>query len=295
MRIAILGTGLMGSAMADGLMQAGHEIVVYNRTPAKVQALVERGAVAVSTPAQALRETDAAIVVLPDAASVRTLLLEEDTRVSLQGRRVLNASTTKPHEIILLADELARHGACLSEVSIMVGPDALRERQAEFILGAPAEDAAFWRELLQALGTRVDLAGGIGAASKAETPVLMTSVFGIITAAYAAAAVIKLGIPRDIAEHYIAQSTPGAQYLLPNLLSRNYEECMASVDNFVVVAHAAQTAARELGLPHSVLADIADLFDQAQRRGYGALDGTSVGEVLLEPDTLSSSKTSAGT
>ena len=194
MRIAILGTGLMGAALAEGLHKAGHDIVVYNRTAAKAQALVAFGAIAVSTVAEALMQTDAAIAVLPDADSLRALLLTDDTRASLRGRRVLNASTTKPEQIVQIASEVAENAGHLSEVSIMVGPDALRDRQAEFILGAPSEDVAFWSEILQSIASRVDLAGGIGDASKAETPILLASMFGVVTAAYAAAAAIKTAL-----------------------------------------------------------------------------------------------------
>ncbi len=283
MRIAILGTGLMGAALAEGLHKAGHDIVVYNRTAAKAQALVAFGAIAVSTVAEALMQTDAAIAVLPDADSLRALLLTDDTRASLRGRRVLNASTTKPEQIVQIASEVAENAGHLSEVSIMVGPDALRDRQAEFILGAPSEDVAFWSEILQSIASRVDLAGGIGDASKAETPILLASMFGVVTAAYAAAAVIKLNIPRAISEHYIGMSVPGAEYLLPNLLSRNYDQCMASVDNFAVVSETALASARTLDLPEHVLVGISALFAEAQRRGFGAQDGTAIGEVLLKP------------
>ncbi len=283
MRIAILGTGLMGAALAEGLLKAGHDIVVYNRTAAKAQALVAFGAIAVSTVAEALMQTDAAIAVLPDADSLRALLLTDDTRASLRGRRVLNASTTKPEQIVQIASEVAENAGHLSEVSIMVGPDALRDRQAEFILGAPSEDVAFWSEILQSIASRVDLAGGIGDASKAETPILLASMFGVVTAAYAAAAAIKLNIPRAISEHYIGMSVPGAEYLLPNLLSRNYDQCMASVDNFAVVSETALASARTLDLPEHVLVGISALFAEAQRRGFGAQDGTAIGEVLLKP------------
>ncbi len=273
----------MGSALAESLILAGHDIVVYNRTASKTQALVELGASAALTVAEALTATDAVIAVLPDADSLRALLLAEGTRASLLGRRVLNASTTKPEQIIQIATEVAHNGGHLAEVSIMVGPDALRAKQAQFILGAAPEDASFWTELLQGVASRVDLAGGVGAASNAETPILLASMFGVVTAAYAAAAAIKLNIPQAISEHYIGMSVPGAEYLLPNLLSRNYEQCMASVDNFAVVSETALAAARKLELPDQVLVGISALFAEAQRRGFGAQDGTAIGEVLLKP------------
>jgi 6-phosphogluconate dehydrogenase len=47
MKVAVLGLGLMGSAVAEGVLNVGHEVIVYNRTMEKTQPLVEKGAAAV--------------------------------------------------------------------------------------------------------------------------------------------------------------------------------------------------------------------------------------------------------
>ena len=103
MKIAILGTGLMGTALAEAMLSAGHEIIVYNRTTAKTASLVALGATATQTPADAIIAADAIIIVLPDARSVRELLFSDETRMALKGKKLLNASTTKPDEIIEIA------------------------------------------------------------------------------------------------------------------------------------------------------------------------------------------------
>ncbi|MFX4316419.1 NAD(P)-dependent oxidoreductase, partial [Enterobacter sp. 63] len=58
MKVAILGTGLMGTALAEVMLSVGHEIIVYNRTPSKTSSLVELGAVAVKNPADAIIAAD---------------------------------------------------------------------------------------------------------------------------------------------------------------------------------------------------------------------------------------------
>ena len=282
MKIAILGTGLMGCAMAEALISAGHEVIVYNRTSAKTAPLVALGAKAAATPADAIAAADASIIVLPDTASLRDLLLGGATRASLKDKRLLNASTTKPDEIVEIARQVAENGGSLAEVSIMIGADQLRSKQGQFIFGGSDADAPFWTELLQGIGERVDRAGDVGDASKAETPILLAAMFGVVTAAYAAAAALRLNIPAAISAHYIPMSVPGSEYLLPNLLSRNYDECMASVDNFAFVSANAISAAKSIGLPTKVLDSIEELFTTAAQRGFGQKDGTAICEVLLE-------------
>lgn len=152
------------------------------------------------------------------------------------------------------------------------------------MLGCDATDAPFWTDLLGGLATRVDRAGAVGDASRAEVPILIASMFGVVTAAYAAAAAVKLNVPREISEHYIPISAPHAEYFLPNLLSRNYDFCMASVDNFSVVSVNAISAAKAVGIPSGVLENMAQLFSSAAARGLGEKDGTAINEVLLDPD-----------
>jgi 3-hydroxyisobutyrate dehydrogenase-like beta-hydroxyacid dehydrogenase len=55
MTIAVVGLGAMGSRIAARLLDAGHEIVVWNRTAEKAKALVDRGAVLAESPAEAAR------------------------------------------------------------------------------------------------------------------------------------------------------------------------------------------------------------------------------------------------
>ena len=282
MKVAILGTGLMGTALAEVMIGAGHEIIVYNRTTSKTASLAALGATVAENPADAIKEAEATVIVLLDAQSVQQLLLSDETRLALKGKKLLNASTTKPDEIIEIAKAVSANGGSLGEVSIMVGPDDLRGRNGQFMLGCDASDKNFWAELLNSIGSRVDLAGDIGDASKAEVPILLTSMFGVVTAAYAAAAATKFNIPKEISEHYIPISAPQAEYFLPNLLSRNYDFCMASVDNFSIVSANAISAAKSAGLPTKILEGIEDLFKSAAAKGFGEKDGTAINEILLE-------------
>lgn len=282
MKIAILGTGLMGGALAEAMLAAGHETIVYNRTAEKTAPLRNLGAAVAKTPAEAISAADATVVVLPDAASVRAMLLSDDTRSALKDKKILNASTTKPDEIAQLERDIADYGGILAETSIMIGPDDLRTQQGQFILGCQQGDQTFWSELLTSVGKRVDYAGVVGDASKAEVPILIASMFGVVTATYAAAAATKLNVPQQIIEHYIPMSVPHAEYFLPNLLARNYDICMASVSNFSIVSANAVSAAKSVGLPTKVLESMEELFALAAARGLGEKDGTAINEILLE-------------
>ena len=76
MKIAVLGTGLMGAPIAANLAAAGHEVRVWNRTRAKAEPLAARGAVVADTPAQAVEGVEIVMTVLTDGPTVTATMQE---------------------------------------------------------------------------------------------------------------------------------------------------------------------------------------------------------------------------
>ena len=283
MKIAVIGTGVIGAGLAEGLIGSGHTVLVYNRTAAKAQALVDKGANLCLSAAQAIQDADVAILVLPGAEAVQQVLLTDIGSGALKGKKILNASTTKPEEIESLAKQVSRLGGSLAEVSIMVGGEQLKAKQGEFILGCDSSEETFWTEILSGVATFTVRAGGVGEASRAETPILFSSMFSMVTMAYAAAAALRLNIPQAVIDRYVTPSVPGGAYFLPMMLERNHDTALATVNSFSGVAATALSTARSTGLPTGVLEEMQKLFTQAIARGYGAKNGTAICEVLLEP------------
>ncbi|MEO1338805.1 MAG: NAD(P)-binding domain-containing protein, partial [Myxococcota bacterium] len=85
-KVAVLGLGAMGARMANRLVQAGHEVTVYNRSATRVQPLVAAGARSAKTPRAAAEQADIVISVMTDDASARAVWLEE-TSGALHGMR----------------------------------------------------------------------------------------------------------------------------------------------------------------------------------------------------------------
>ncbi|HEX8864423.1 MAG TPA: NAD(P)-dependent oxidoreductase [Lentzea sp.] len=70
MKIAVLGTGLMGAPIAANLAAAGHDVRVWNRTREKAEPLAERGAVVADTPAEAVEGAEIVLTMLNDGSTV---------------------------------------------------------------------------------------------------------------------------------------------------------------------------------------------------------------------------------
>jgi 2-hydroxy-3-oxopropionate reductase len=70
MKVGFCGTDLMGTAMVERLLAAGHDVTVWNRTAAELEALVKAGARVAATPAALAVDHEVVILCLPDASAV---------------------------------------------------------------------------------------------------------------------------------------------------------------------------------------------------------------------------------
>lgn len=92
MKIAVLGTGLMGAPIAANLAAAGHAVRVWNRTPAKAEPLAEKGATVTGSPAEAVEGAEVVLTVLNDGDAVTAAM--QDAAPSLSHDAVWIQSST---------------------------------------------------------------------------------------------------------------------------------------------------------------------------------------------------------
>ncbi|SCL46136.1 3-hydroxyisobutyrate dehydrogenase [Micromonospora citrea] len=148
-KIAVLGVGRMGASIALRLLDAGHQVTVWNRTAARAAPLGEAGATVARTPADAARAAEVAITMLTDAAAVDAVLFGP-----------AGAARALPP------------GACLVEMST-IGPAAVRDLAARLPATVHLVDAPVGGSVAAARSGRLRvLAGGADAAVARVTPVL---------------------------------------------------------------------------------------------------------------------------
>ncbi len=151
MRVAILGTGKMGGAILKRLSESGHELVLWNRTRSRAEAL-HVGKVA-STPAEAVRDADVVISILTDANAVKAAYLGENGAAAGAKNQVfVEMSTAGPDVIRELRPAIERAGAKFVECPVIGSLGAIESGKA--ILLAAGDDEAFERArpVLERLG-----------------------------------------------------------------------------------------------------------------------------------------------
>lgn len=99
LRVAFCGLGLMGAPMVKRLLAAGHQVTVWNRSPAKAAPLQAIGAQVAATPAEAARGADAVLMCVYDAAAVEAVVFGPEGLASAPGLRWLADHSSIPPEV----------------------------------------------------------------------------------------------------------------------------------------------------------------------------------------------------
>ncbi|MFI9779807.1 NAD(P)-dependent oxidoreductase [Streptomyces sp. NBC_01003] len=202
-KIAFLGLGHMGAPMARHLLDAGHPLTVWNRTPAKAAPLVERGAVLADTPADAVRDADVVITMLatPDAVSEVADAIAPELR---PGTYWAEMSTIGPDAVRQLAARLG-DGVTLVDAPVMGSTDKAEAGELGILAGGDADRI---EGVLAHLGT-VTRTGAPGSGAALKLVVNTAVIGGVGLVAEAMALADALGLPEDVAKGALAAGPLG--------------------------------------------------------------------------------------
>ncbi len=161
MRIALLGTGLMGYALAERLLGQGAELSVWNRTRSKAEPLGALGAQVFGTGREAIESTGEGglvLAMLRDAAAVRSALA--DALPALAGKTFVQMSTIAPGESRALAEEIEAAGAGYLEAPVLGSTPQAKSGALQVLVGG---DPDLFARVENVFGDRYEEAAGFPA------------------------------------------------------------------------------------------------------------------------------------
>jgi 3-hydroxyisobutyrate dehydrogenase len=155
----------MGAAIAQRLIELGHDVTVWNRSRDKLQPLTQAGAAIAATPAELADKSEAVVTILTDAAAIDAVyhgtsgLLAGD----VSGKLFIDMSTVAPQTEIALAEKVRAKGASLVECPVGGSIAPAREGKLIGLMGAEPADAARAGPILDQLCRRLEHCGPVGA------------------------------------------------------------------------------------------------------------------------------------
>ena len=163
--VGFVGLGIMGACMAGNLLEAGHELVVHNRTRTKAERLAQRGARAADSPREVAEGSDVIITMLPGPPQVEEVVAGDGGLLegAREGSLIIDMSTSSP----ILAQELARaarnKAVGMLDAPVSGGDVGARDGTLSIMVGGEENDFERARPLFRVMGETVVHVGGTGA------------------------------------------------------------------------------------------------------------------------------------
>ncbi|MBL8723217.1 MAG: NAD(P)-dependent oxidoreductase [Planctomycetes bacterium] len=270
--IAVLGTGLLGRGMVENLLQKGHTLRLWNRSPAKLAPLVANGAFAAKDPAEAVRSAERVHLVLAEDAAVDAVVAA--LRPGL-GRDVpvLDHSTNLPAAVAARYQALRAAGVRYVPAPVFMSPQNAREASGLMLLSGAAADAEALQPALAEMtgkvwwvGERPDLAAVFKLAGNSTFFAFAAAMHDVLAIGRGAGVA-----PEEMLRLFEVFKPGGALPFLGQRVLRagsgpaSFELTMARKD-----ARLMQTAAAQQ--PLLVLPAVAAAMDRAIARGEGSAD-----------------------
>jgi 3-hydroxyisobutyrate dehydrogenase-like beta-hydroxyacid dehydrogenase len=282
--ITLLGAGAMGTALARTWLAAGHPVTVWNRTPARAEALAAEGATVADSAAAAVAASRLVIVCLLDDASVGEALKDAD----LTGRDVVNLTTGTPAEGRARAAWAEARGARFLDAGIMAVPP---------MIGAPDSGAYIFysgsAELFEehratlAVPAGVDFVGTDPGFAALHDVALLSAMSGMFAGVFHAFALVRR---ENIAPKDFAPLLEGWLKAMAGLVHNAADQLQSGDYGKDVVSNAAMQAAgnatllrtaEEQGVSPELLTPYMALMDKLVAAGRGEEDTTGVVDLLL--------------
>jgi 3-hydroxyisobutyrate dehydrogenase len=155
----------MGSSVAQRLMSVGHEMCVWNRTPAKTKPLADAGAKLFASPAELVDGCEVVIVMLLNDAAGDAVYRGPNgiLRSGLAGKLVIDMSTVRPDTMRSIGAAVAQQGAAFVECPVGGSTGPAKEGKLFGLVGGECRDVERAMPVLQQLCRRIEHVGGLGA------------------------------------------------------------------------------------------------------------------------------------
>ena len=286
-KIAFIGLGNMGSGMCANLCKAGHEVRAFDLNAEAVKAAEGHGAVAAATIADAVKDSEIVVTMLPAGKHVLSVYFGDDgvAAHAAKGALFLDCSTIAVEDAREAASKADAAGFLMADAPVSGGTAAADAGTLTFMVGGPDEAYAKAKPILDAMGKNIFHAGGSGngqAAKIANNMLLGISMIGTCEAFNLAE---KLGLNAqtffDISSTASGQCwsmtsycpAPGPVPTAPS--NRDYQPGFA-VAMMLKDLHLAASAARAAGA-EVTLGEMAEkIYQDLDTRGHGGLDFSGV-------------------
>jgi 2-hydroxy-3-oxopropionate reductase len=284
--VGFIGLGIMGSPMAANLVEAGFDVVGYNLSRDKVDALIAVGGRGADDVAGAVREADIIVTMLPDSPDVEAVATGEDGVFAhaKQGALYIDMSSIRPDVSVRVAETGRKRGIRVLDAPVSGGEVGAVEASLSIMVGGEAADFQEARPVLEAVGRTIVHVGPAGSGQTVKAANQLIVAGNIELVAEAIVFLEAYGVDMKAALEVLGGGLAGSTVLArkgASMLAREFQP------GFRLQLHhkdlgIVQSAAREAGVVIPLGAVVSQLVAAMVARGDGGLDHSGLLKLVQE-------------
>jgi len=282
--LGFIGLGLMGSRIVKRLLNAGHQVIGYNRTRAKAEPLMQAGMQWGNSPREVAQAAEITFSMVSDTAALSAIAEGPDGVLAglSAGKIYVDMSTVSPRLIRDLAKQTATLGADMLEAPVSGSIPAAESGTLILFIGGSTEVLEKVRHIFEAIGQKIIHVGENGQAISMKIAINLNLASQLITLFEGVLLAERSGISRAAALDALLNSvgaSPAMKYRAPFILKMP-EEVWFNVSMMQKDLQLALELGRETGVPLFSASLANEMYSSAKAMGYGDQDFAVVFNVL---------------
>ncbi|WHY72917.1 2-hydroxy-3-oxopropionate reductase [Fictibacillus enclensis] len=263
-KVGFIGLGIMGKPMSLNLMKAGYSLTVFDLNQESVNAVVNKGAIAASSPKEVAERSDVIITMLPASKHVEQVVLAENGILegAKEGSVIIDMSSITPDVSRALADQTAKQGVEMLDAPVSGGEPKAIDGTLAIMVGGKEEVFERVLSVLYGMGKDVTLVGqnGCGVTAKLANQIIVNLNIAAMSEALVLAA--KAGIDVEKMYKAIRGGLAGSAVLdakVPMILDRNFVAGGSIAINMKDIGNVMDTA-HDIGVPLPLSSQLLEIF-----------------------------------
>ena len=283
-RIGWIGTGVMGTSMCSHLMDAGFSMTVFNRTRAKANALIKKGAAWADSPKAVADNSDVTFTIVGFPSDVRAVLLGDSGVLAgcCEGKILVDMTTSEPSLAVEIAESASAKGVASIDAPVSGGDVGAREARLSIMIGGNKQAVDALEVCWNAMGKTIVYQGGPGTGQHTKMvnqTLIATNMIGVCEALLYG---YKAGLDLQTVMQSVASGAAGSWSLSnlgPRIIANNFDPGFF-VEHFIKDMGIALAESKRMGLAMPGLALAHQLYLALAAQGHSR-DGTHALELAL--------------
>jgi 3-hydroxyisobutyrate dehydrogenase-like beta-hydroxyacid dehydrogenase len=285
MKLGFIGLGAMGAPMARNLLEAGHELAVWNRSPERAGLLVEAGARRADSPADAASDTRATILMTTNAEAVQEVLFGDKGVVQRlsAGAAVINMGTIGAVATTRIAKTLGELGYRMLDAPVSGSTPVAAAGELAIMVGGDEETFEEFELVLAAMGEKISLMGEVGSGSRMKliNNLILGANMAALSEGLALGEAAGLPVEKQLEVILAGGAASGvAQRRSGNLISGSYEPQFKLSHELKDLYYALELG-RDLEDPLPITAVVSQIYNEGMRE-HSEDDMSAVAEVYRQ-------------